>query len=343
MIKYFQTFITLAALLMLLPFSSCSDKDAPDKEEVRPQIDFLFSLDGIGDSGYNDCILSGVERVKKTYGNRCDLVMHMPQSNEEAEGIFRNWLERPESDVPALCVLASSDYSVMAAKYLGNKNLPANKRLLVFEDNPDVLANATTFTISSYGASFLCGVAAAKSVKGNALVVLSNPNEAPLEGFRAGFEAGFEYAGRSADDIDVVYMADDWHGYVMADQAYTNMQEWSGKYDYIFPVAGGTNLGIYRYTRENPDSPLICGIDVDQSSLSPKINGCVLKHIDLAVEEHLSRWLETGELPESRVYGLEDGHSEWLASSGFDNPLLSDYETILKEAIRKEKSYHNIH
>lgn len=341
MINYFRTFVTLAALLMMMPFSSCSDSEAP-AQEVRPQIEFLFSLDGIGDDGYNDCILSGVERVREIYADRCDFVMHMPQSNEEAEKIFKDWLERQESDAPSLCVLASSDYSIMVAKYLGDKKLPANKRLLVFEDDPDVLPSATTFTISSFGASFLCGVAAARSVRGKALVVLSNPNEAPVESFRAGFQSGFEYSGRNADDIDVAYMADDWHGYVMAEEAYQNMQEWSERYDYIFPVAGGTNLGIYRYTRENPDSPLICGIDVDQSHLSPNINGCVLKHIDMAVEEHLSRWLETGELPESRVYGLEDGYSEWLASSGFENPLLIDFKQILKEAIRQEKIYYDI-
>ena len=72
------------------------------------------------------------------------------------------------------------------------------------------------------------------------------------------------------------YLADDWTGYVSASLAYRKMSDWAVDYDFIFPVAGGSNAGIYRYSREFEVSPYLAGMDIDQSSLSNRITGSVI-------------------------------------------------------------------
>ncbi len=196
--------------------------------------------------------------------------------------------------------------------------------------------------MSMYGASYLAGVTAAEYVKGldeeatnkDALILLAHPNDLNIAKSGEGFQEGFDSAGLDAKAY-TEYLADDWTGYASAQIAYQKMSNWSESYSFVFPVAGGSNQGIFRYTREFPDSPLTAGMDVDQSGLSRNITGSVIKHIDKVVYDFMETWLTTGELQKSTVFGLESGYVDWLLS-----PNYSQYQTIVdaarQEAIRKE-------
>ena len=84
------------------------------------------------------------------------------------------------------------------------------------------------------------------------LVLLANNTDSPINIAKDGFIAGY------GSDCDVEYLADDWTGYVSASLAYRKMSDWAVDYDFIFPVAGGSNAGIYRYSREFEVSPYLC-------------------------------------------------------------------------------------
>ena len=330
---YIHLFAALLAIMIL--FVACGKEDSPSSDEPLPQVIFLFSPGGLGDMSYNDCILEGVQRFKMDCPET-DIFIYSPQSTDEAERIFSDWLKRPESNIPVLFVLATSDYEPIAEKYLKEYDLTANKSILLFESRKHYAdPNIHTFQISMYGASYLAGAVAAECCNGiEAMVMLSNPSDSPIGIAKDGFIAGF---GR---ECDVEYLADDWTGYVQSSLTYQKMSEWSTKYGYVFPVAGGSNAGLYRYSREHTDSPFLAGMDIDQSSLSNKITGSVIKEIDRLIYEYLSEWNEAGSMPEDRQYGLESGYADWLLSPLYEEEFSPTVEKLRQQAISKEKEYH---
>ena len=136
------------------------------------------------------------------------------------------------------------------------------------------------------------------------------------------------------------YLADDWTGYVSASLAYRKMSDWAVTYDFIFPVAGGSNAGIYRYSREFEVSPYLAGMDIDQSSLSNRITGSVIKHIDQLIYRYLTEWVVTGDMPENQLYGLESGYADWLVAPRYVNDFSSLVNGMRPQAMIFEKEYY---
>lgn len=329
-------YLFFPALFALASLSSCSSVEEPEVlPEVTPQIVFLFSPGGLGDMSYNDCILGGVQQFKKNNVG-VDVFMSSPGSLEEAERIFTDWLKRPGSNIPVLFVLASSDYEYLLDEYLPSYELPDNKRILMFETvkvYPD--PKVYTFQVSMYGASYLAGASARSLSDGRGpLVLLGNSADGPIRAARDGFIAGY---GR---ECDVECLADDWTGFVMPTYTYRRMGDWASIYSFIFPVAGGSNAGIYRYSREFADSPYLAGMDIDQSGFSNKITGSVVKRLDVLVEEYLKQWLTTGEMPDPQIYGLDSGYSDWLLSPRYEKMLRALVEEKRQAAIENERRYH---
>ncbi|MDE7414026.1 MAG: BMP family ABC transporter substrate-binding protein [Muribaculaceae bacterium] len=334
-----------SVLSLILPSCSADNFDERDVSIIpTPQIIVLYGPGGLGDQGYMDCILSGVQMFKRKHYSEVDMYQYSPSTMEEAARLVNDWLSLPQSNVPALFVVASSDYELLITESLSRHSLTNNKRMLMFENDTHLDLPVTIFQMSMYGASYLAGVTAAEYVRNlgedtgtkNALILLAHPNDKTIAKSGVGFKAGFDSAAPDAVAY-TEYLADDWTGYASAQTAYQRMSKWSKDYAFVFPVAGGSNQGIFRYTREYPDSPLTAGMDIDQSGLSRNIMGSVIKHIDKVVFDFMETWLSTGELPESTVFGLESGYVDWILS-----PRYSQYQSIVdkarQEAIRKEVS-----
>lgn len=198
-----QYFRLLSLLLVLMMTSSCSKDDDPVGDLSQPQIIFLFSPGGLGDMSYNDCILEGVQRFKLAQP-KTDIYIYFPESLDEAEKIFSDWLVRPESNIPVLFVLATSDYEPVAEKYLKEHRLTVNKSILLFESQKRYNdPNIHTFQISMYGASYLAGATAALCCwDKKALALLANDTDSPIGIAKDGFIAGFQ------GECDVEYLAD---------------------------------------------------------------------------------------------------------------------------------------
>lgn len=334
---YFRHYCRLLPTLLFVAvvLASCSKEDESVPDAVIPQIIFLFSPGGLGDMSYNDCILEGFQQFKME-NSGIDTYIYSPESLEQAERIFSDWLAMPGGEVPALFVLASSDYEPIAEEYLNGHDLSANKSILLFESRKQYADERIhTFQISTFGASYLAGSTAALCAGDRkALAVLANDSDRPIGIARDGFVEGF------GGKCDVEYLADDWTGYVQASLTYQKMNTWSKEYGFIFPVAGGSNAGIYRYSREYGDSPFLAGMDIDQSGLSNRITGSVIKHIDRLVYEYLTEWAQTGFMPESRLYGLESGYADWQLSPRFEREYNDAVCRLRQQAINKEKEYY---
>lgn len=331
----------LIAALFIPVLTSCSDtsEDLGGTDKAIPQIIVMYAPGGLGDQGYNDCILTGVQNFKKAYYGGVEMYQYSPGSMEQAERLVSDWLSLPGSDIPALFIVASNEYEQLLTGQLTEKSLTSNKRILFFEsDNPTGLP-VTTFRLSMYGASYLAGVTAGccmENVGKDALVVLAHPGDKVIATADAGFRDGFTSVNSSAE-VKTEYLADDWSGYISAPLAYQRMSIWTDSYGFIYPVAGGSNQGIYRYTRENEDAPLTAGMDIDQSGLSRNITGSILKRIDMVVYNYMESWLTTGELPESTTLGLESGYVDWVLSKNYSQ-YQTDVDAARTVAIKNEET-----
>jgi basic membrane protein A len=327
--------LTLPLLTCAAGLSSCSDDDDPTPVAV-PEITVMFSPGGLGDSGYNDLIMRGVQQV---YRNRedVDISCYSPTSAEEAAERFVYWREHVKDDgVRELYVLAGSDYEDLAQEYVNSATaLPEGKEVLLFESNIEAAeAPISTFRISMYGGAYLGGKAVAYMGCKSPVIFLANPSDQPIRVSALGFTAGY------GAEVPILYLADDWHGYTMPDSTYRIVGQQVAQHDFIFGVAGGSNVGIYRYFREYPAAQTwTAGMDVDQSAFSDKIIGSLVKHIDRLIVDYLNLWIDGGSFPKHTVYGLESGYEDWVVGADYGTTFGTFVEDNLQEAIQKEEDY----
>ena len=316
---------------------SCSDGE--DALRYNPyaskQAIVLISPGGIGDMGYNDQILRGIQQVKEEKDFM--LLFSSPSSLEEARRIFGDWLDMDTEGIDCLFILGGNEYEGMARELLKGGKYP-DKKVLLFE-TLDSKIPAYTFSISMYGACYLAGGLAFPFTSDKAAVLCGNSNDATVRRAAEGFVKGYaDHGGRSAD---IYCLADDWTGYTMPDSAYRMVARLAGEYGYFFPLAGGSNLGMFRYAREYPGGFYMAGMDVDQSGYSSRITCSVVKNIDRLIGHYLDLWLEGEPIPRNEVYGLESGYIDIVVSPGYEETLLPIVFSLKDRAVEEENRFLN--
>ena len=333
------TFPVLLILFSFAVFTACSEDDnAIPEVSVKRTVEVLFSPRGLGDKGYNDLILRGLQRFHRQ-NPEVDFTFYSPNSLEEGERIFRKWIaSETASQDSSLFVLASSDYEEIAANCLkeASTNRISHNVLLFESENPHGL-DLRTFQISMYGASFLAGATVAQHIR-QPLLVLANDTDLPARDAINGFEHGYQAATKQALSLPREYLAADWHGYDMSEEVYLRMFEWEKIYDFVYAVAGGSNRGIYRFLREH-NSLYGAGMDTDQSLLSNRIIGSLLKHIDRLIVDYLTTWKKGKEQEKNLMFGLESGYVDWQVAPDYLEVYSSITDKWRTQAIIKEKEY----
>ncbi|MCQ2059362.1 MAG: BMP family ABC transporter substrate-binding protein [Bacteroidaceae bacterium] len=305
--------ITLAIITIVLVLSSCTKVYI--EEPVDRQIIVFPSIGGAGDNGYNDLITKGLTRVYMDHSG-ASMNYLTPETMEQAENQIYKWIkESGRKAAHTLLVLAASDYRDITEKILLDSDFKSGNgiEILTFEipELPQSQNNvkAYSFMISMNDASYQAGVYAARMGYTNPLIWLAYSSDALLIKAADGFEAG--YKSVTGLEPDRRHLSEDWHGYSMDREAYMQMEEIDGKYDFIYPVMGGSNMGIYRYLRENPDGPCVAGMDVDQSPYSSKVVGNVIKHIDNLLEQIVRDWINGVPIEHYIEYDTQSGYIEW--------------------------------
>ncbi len=320
--------------------TSCSE-DKGNDSLYRPHLTVITSLNGAGDNGYNDKITAGVMQFYENHDVAMSLIR--PRTIDEARSALHSWLAA-DADVPSLLVLAGSDYeSMMKSESI---TLGQNKKILMFES--DGIPGICTFRIQRYGASYLAGCMA--SPHGKATVVTALPGEQTLTDGIRGFANGYS-AHNGGRQAKVAYLADSYSGYAMPDSAYrlaATMED-----HFIYPLAGGSNNGLYKYSREHSFvTMLVAGMDADCSAYSNRVPFSVVIKINEVVDRYLNDWYNGRDLAEHQTFGLESGVVDIVISrlfyAGID--IWEDYyqdetywqnacEQYKAEAIRKEAEY----
>lgn len=352
--NYIRFYYIICVLVIFLISEGCTDRDTRAAPGLKSRaVTLVSSCGGIGDNGYNDLILSAIMGYYTRHESEVSLSMRHPTGMEEARDILNEWLKQTSTedvDSPrSLLLLASSSYKELLED--GELNLKAHQRIFIFECGHNGLPiGVSSFRITRYGASFLAGLMASDCPEADIISAVND--DIPIKEAEDGFRDGFR-AGNKEGNIRTHYLSDNVDGYTLPQEAYNvarNLEE-----TFIFPVAGGSNSGIYRYSRENPLTlQLICGMDTDCSDYSTRIPFSMVIHIDNILRDLLEHWHTSGSIPDHSDYYMTDGAEIIVNPFFFERAMIyrdyyldPDYWKLRKEkyyetAKEMEKRYYEI-
>ncbi|MBQ4162245.1 MAG: BMP family ABC transporter substrate-binding protein, partial [Parabacteroides sp.] len=312
---------------------------------MLPRLTVVTSVNGLGDMGYYDKIMEGVMNFYEQHDLEMNLIC--PQDEEEVKQIISNWQNETRNEHKSLLLLADSEYEKLLRQT--DIILSENQKILLFESrSTDLPDRVYTFYINRYGVSYLAGCMAREHTSATIIAAMSdNPL---LEESINGFSDGYNSGGNNSS-VNVVYLSKDETGFSMPNKAFQLAGDIENSF--IYPLAGGSNSGIYKYSRETPlYLPLIAGMDTDCSLLSSRIPFSVVINIDRLVEQYLSEWYNGLEYAKNEVYGLEDSVTDIVISPVFyermdiwedyysdPNYWNSAYANNIEEAKEKEGRY----
>ena len=335
--SFTNTCIVISFFLILL--TGCGKEElvfAP----TPAQVEVVLSPKGLGDQGYNDKILRGLQRAAAQYG--FTLAIHIPEEKEQGIRIYEDWVADTLSSGcdRSLFVFAGSEYEYL----LDELALPEDSRkdVLMFETDRQ-REGIYTFSVGCYAASYLAGATSVLDNYGmeqKALVIAANPHDPQVKRAVDGYRDGYLAAG--GDGCDVHYLSDAADGgYHMQDEAYQYCMEQKGNYMYHFSAAGASNKGLYRFSRENMQ--LAVGMDDDMRFLSFMILFSVVKHMDWVVEDVLRDLLLNKDIPYHQKFTYSSGYEEMVFSEGVTEDLFLDISDIRNRIVEIEQRYEETH
>ncbi len=309
----------------------------------------MSSATGFGDMGYNDLILEGVMTFCINHGDVA-LSLLRPATEAQARHMIRQWIASTstEREARSILLLGSDEYENL----LSDMDVDLNQRqaILLFESMADNLPEGvSTFAVSRYGLGNLCGLVGGESPR--ATVIAANPDNPMLKDAVTGFCDG--YRSIAPKDPEVICLSTAGAGYNMPEKCYEIASLHTDSY--IYPLAGGSNSGLYKYSREEPFvAQTVVGMDRDCSLLSSRIPFSQVIHMDKILEELLEDWHSGRELPESKTYSLSDSgyvelainrdffknsmvFLEWYDRENYWSEKISQY---FDEAIKNEQQYY---
>lgn len=337
------------SIVLLLFFVACQDNanEFTGREEInqnKKQISIVFSPKGLGDHAYNDLILKGALEAQEEVN--AEITFYSPNTLEEGEGMIQGWLYwlLQEESVDAI-IIAGNEYEKSIRKWIadGGEDKPSDemfKKMLLFETGSTDLP-LYTFMINMYGASYIAGSIATLFADSAAVIAANNTDmslKRNIDGFRDGF---VENGGKN---VAISYLSQDFNGYSMPLEAYRQADSLAGlHYRFIYPVAGGSNQGVYRYSREYPERIYTAGMDVNLSAYSAHITFSTVKRIDQIVKQYIKRLCMEGAFSDTlhTTYGITGRYT--------DIDWVDEYEESYKELVEyyypivaeKEQEYEN--
>ena len=329
------SYIFIIISFFLILFTGCR-KEEFDLKHSNARVEVVLSPEGVGDQGYNDKILRGLQQAAAKYG--FTLALHIPEAKELGIKIYADWLDTPlnEDCERSLFVFSGSEYEYL----LEDLTLPDDirKDVLMFETEREV-EGIYTFFVGCYAASYLAGATCVLDTEGEeqkALVIAANPHDRQVRRAVEGYRDGYLAAG--GNECDVHYLSEEPDGgYRMQDEAYRFCMENDGNYMYYFSTAGASNKGVYRFSREH--SNLAVGMDDDMGFFSSMITMSVVKHMDKVVVDVLGDLLNNRELPYHQKFTYPSGYEELVYSAEFTEDWFLDISDIRKRIVEIEQSY----
>lgn len=310
---------------MLLIICACNaEQESVDAFQVK----ILYPLSGLGDRSFADSLYEGV--VKAGLHVNFEKTEIMSNDADEAKKTYTSWIQN-QAENTELIIAAGVDY----AGFITESGCELNNRKLLYMDYKlEQCDNIRNVIYKTYAPSFLAGVAAMEVSQTGKAAIIGGMDIDPVNEFIEGFKAGVEYAGGTITETRYISQNND--GFWSAEKAKEIAMELYEEVDVIFPVAGGSNTGVFEATKAE-DGRYTFGIDSDQSFWGKTvILGSVVKHLDLSVEEAITDFaddtLETGIF----YMGIEEGKTDFLLNDYFAH-LKPVIDAAYLKAVEKEK------
>lgn len=348
-------FLFLAFLLgvICLTFSSCDKDDtgdspsSPSKYHWNISVTVIASINGLGDNGYVDEAMGGIFEFAEK--NSIPLNVVQPETMQEAEELFQDWMDSYAAEDSNLLVLGSSAYEELALKASFPEKKGKGTQILLFEsDNENLPEGVYGVNINRYGISYLAGAMCGDR---DARIVAAEPNEPILKSAIQGFQDGFQAHARKGKQVVVDYLAQDESGFAMPDSAYRYAdriykEEWLE--EYVYPLVGSSLSGIFKYADEDIlFIPWIIGMDVNMAGLQRNIPFSVVIRMGDVLNQRLTEWFEGKKWPKTETFGMKDKMADIELTPTFEDdiyigtpPNYKDlYRTYYQEALGKEAGY----
>lgn len=335
--SFTNTCIVISFFLILL--TGCG-KEELGSNLSHARVEVVFSPGGVGDQGYNDKILRGLQQAAAQYG--FTLAIHIPEEKEQGIRIYEEWLAAALSDEcnRSLFVFSGNEYEYL----LEGLKLPKDSRkdVLMFETDRQ-REGIYTFSVGCYAASYLAGATSVLDNDGEeqkALVIAANPYDQQVKRAVDGYRDGYLAAGGNGCDVHYLSNEPDG-GYRMQDEAYQYCMEQMGNYLFYFSAAGASNKGVYRFSRANEE--LAVGMDDDMSIFSSTILVSVVKHMDRAVVDMIGNLLNNRNIPYHQEFTYASGYEELVYSPEVYKDWLLDISDIKNRIVEIEQRYEESH
>ena len=107
-------YLYTALLLACTACSSDDDTTTAPPQRGKPSVTLLASLEGLGDNGYNDCMVNGIFGFYEQTGVVVRLLL--PADMTEAETMYQQWLTANAKTDSAVIIVGSSAYETMVSR-----------------------------------------------------------------------------------------------------------------------------------------------------------------------------------------------------------------------------------
>lgn len=298
----------------------------------------VTDLGGVDDKSFNQSAWEGLQEWGKEAGK------------EKGTGGFNYYQSNSDSEfTPNLNSAIDDGFNLVFG--IGFKLQPAIEEIagansetefVIIDSVVEGKDNVASVVFKDNEASYLAGIAAAKTTKTNKVGFVGGQEGEVIGRFEAGFVAGAKSVNKDID-VDVQYagsFGDAAKGKTIAQAMY------KGGIDVIFHASGDTGNGVFSEAidimKTNPENPVwVIGVDRDQEA-EGEYDGknvtltSTLKGVGTAVKD-LSEKAEAGNFPggETMVYGLKDGGVDLT-----DGQLTDEIKTAVeaaKEEIKEGK------
>ena len=346
-------YLYTALLLACTACSSDDDTTTAPPQRGKPSVTLLASLEGLGDNGYNDCMVNGIFGFYEQTGVVVRLLL--PTDMAEAETMYKQWLTANAKTDSAVIIVGSGDYEKMVSQ--APPTLTGSGSRILLTESQATISGVSTVAINRYGASYLAG-----AMLGDfpVYILAAAPNvpilETAIKGFKDGHAA---HQGKEAM-VTVGYLKEGESVFANPGLAYRSMSDrmtadsaLAVYKETVFPLLGGSYVGVQQAMGDNLlNAGLLVGMDVDRSGQGNNVPFSLVIHIDRIVGNYLADWRKGLPWLQTSTLGLAQQATDIVVDTHFAPNMLIEsnsrgmttaeawqqqYAKYKDEAVRGEK------
>lgn len=342
--------VALVAVITFVVLAAIADRP--------PAIALLYG--GEGDGGWNDMVLDGVERAAADF----DLGFATKTSSElgvpyELAAVVETG---PDLILNGMASLGAGEAGDIELAHPEINFVHPDVGYLLSPEEIKGAGNVLFPVFPVQEASFLVGVAAARTTQTGVVGFIGGTDVFIVRAFEAGFVAGVEYANQSEDvgvEVLVEYLTPwfDMGGYMVPSIAFVTASGMHARgADVIFTAAGvsgyGAQLAAAASTEETGIHRWHIGVDQDEyamvqagaeadpeseeAAVLPHILTSMVKRVDRSLYDALEDYHNDEWASGLRVYGLAEDGVGYATSGGFIDGLVPELEELKRLIIAGE-------